>query len=294
MDFHLIRRDRCPSCGSADGGVLRSLPFDDVRVWGFVDAYYAGRVPKDAFFGALYEIRSCDRCGLLWQSSILDETGMRLLYEHWISAEESLAKKRDAGIDLYSSYAREMEAIAGLIGRRPADITVLDFGMGWGYWCRTAQAFGYRVAGYETSRARIEHARGMGIQVIEDRADLAGRTFDFINCEQVIEHLSRPDDVLRELSRHLAPGGVIRVSVPDGKGMAERVTAPDWNASKDALHPLEHINCFTHAALRKLAEQVGLTWLTKREISADNRGTKLYFRMSANGTHRHEILTGTC
>ena len=40
--------------------------------------------------------------------------------------------------------------------------------------------------------------------------------------------------------------------------MEQQLAAPGWRAGKDALHPLEHLNCFTGSTLARLAARVGL------------------------------------
>jgi SAM-dependent methyltransferase len=253
---HFILRDACPVCGEGAHRVLRSLPFAAPEVWEFLESYYAGRIPKQDVEGGLYEIRRCEACGFLWQAWHLDAQGMQRLYEEWISAEESLAKKTRAGVALFDAYAREASAIAHRLGRRPGEIRVLDFGMGWGAWCRMAQAYGYDVAGFELSQRRCDYARAQGIRVI-DSLDALGR-YGFINCHHALEHVPDPFDTIARLVRALEPGGILRVSVPDGRGIAELLRRPEWRAGKDALHPLEHLNAFTPDTLERLLQRAGL------------------------------------
>lgn len=47
----------------------------------------------------------------------------------------------------------------------------------------------------------------------------ADETFDVILCAEVFEHLPRPDDAVRELSRLLKPGGMLVVTAPQGAGI---------------------------------------------------------------------------
>jgi SAM-dependent methyltransferase len=128
--------------------------------------------------------------------------------------------------------------------------------MGWGAWCRMAQAYGFRVAGFELSQRRRTHARAWGIRVLDS---LAGpERFDYVNCHHALEHVPDPYATLVELAAVLAPGGILRLSVPDGREMETRLRAAGWRAQKDALHPLEHLNCFTSDTLARLAERAGL------------------------------------
>jgi 2-polyprenyl-3-methyl-5-hydroxy-6-metoxy-1,4-benzoquinol methylase len=109
----------------------------------------------------------CDVCGFMWQAYVLDPLGMHLLYEHWISAEESLAKRTHADVTLFEQYAREVARISRILGGNPHRIRVLDFGMGWGFWCRMASAFGYEVEGLDLSEARRKYARERGVRVVD-------------------------------------------------------------------------------------------------------------------------------
>lgn len=251
-----VLRSACPVCGASEHAVLRQHRFTAPEVWEFLASYYEGRIRKEDLGDALYEIWRCTACGFLWQAHHLDAQGMQKLYEDWISASASLAKKARADVWLFDAYAREASEIARRLARRPDQIRVLDFGMGWGAWCRMAQAYGYDVAGFELSQRRCDHARAQGIRVI-DSLEALGR-YDFVNCHHALEHVPDPLATLRRLVEALEPGGFLRISVPDGRGMEQKVADPAWRAAKDALHPLEHLNCFTGDTLLRLAAQAGL------------------------------------
>jgi SAM-dependent methyltransferase len=137
--------------------------------------------------------------------------------------------------------------------------------MGWGNWARMCSAFGIESYGIEISSERIANAMKYGIPNLElDK--LAENQFDYINTDQVFEHLDNPKDVINQLSKALKIGGILRISVPDGNNVKNVTEKMDWLApklSKDSLNivaPLEHINCFTTESLLILANQAGLKW----------------------------------
>jgi SAM-dependent methyltransferase len=248
-----IHRPTCELCRANRSTILYSKPFDHPDIAGFLAHYYQGRVDMSILSGIPYEIALCENCDFIWQTYILNDEGMRHLYNRWIGSDASLSKKEAAG---YESYLRQAEVIALLFpDKRRGEIEVLDFGMGWGYWCLAAMKCGYRVAGLEISAERVQSAREKGVEVI---GDLDHRKFDFINAEQVFEHIPQPLETLTSLSKTLNPGGVIRIGVPDGKGMTGELKRPDWKPAKNALHPLEHINCFTRPTLIRLGESADL------------------------------------
>lgn len=292
-----VHRPKCELCGSEAIEILLSKKMTDREVWHFLEEYYEGRVDKTILDGGDYEIAKCQECGFVWQAWVLNDDMMQLLYGTWISSEQSLKKKKFGDIALFRKYANEAMAISSLVSKPPYQIDVLDFGMGWGYWANMAKAFGYNVMGLEVSKERVRYAEQMGVEVTDSLTDIKDHKFDFINSEQVFEHITEPLETLNRLSKMLKDNGVIRISVPNGKRTLETLTRPDWKAKKDALHPLEHVNCFTHSTLKRLGKGAGLSFIEKpfpiivksRKESLFNlfamlggrhkrRGTALYFR----------------
>ena len=187
----------------------------------------------------------------------MNEAGMKALYVNWIDQVQSLQKKQSAKSRLYRQYAGQIHTLSRLFNRRPDQIRVLDFGMGWGYWSRMAQAHGLNVVGYELSAQRVEHARKMGVTVIDDLSTVED-DFDFIYANQVFEHLSNPVQIMQTLCQCLKPTGFIYIRVPDGRGVARSLAQRGWTPDLDAIHPLEHINCFTRKTLIDLGARAGL------------------------------------
>lgn len=272
-----IHRPFCELCGSQQTVSLLSFPFTGAPVWDFLEIYYEKRIPKTLLDGATYEISLCKTCGFLWQANILNDRWMGELYDQWISAEASL-KKKQSGL---SVYRRQMETIAALFSHQPpASLRLLDFGMGWGFWCMAAQEWGYNVTGLEISPTRAAFAQEHGIRVAQDLSELAGQPFNFINAEQVFEHIPRPVDTLKMLTDCLAPGGVIRIAVPDGSRLKQVQNQTAWEAVQDVLHPLEHINCFTHQTLTRLGNSCGLK-RTAYPIAPLAKGWRTFARSAA-------------
>ena len=167
---------------------------------------------------------------------------------------------------------RQINLAEYLLGGEPYGRRVLDFGCGYGYWCQTAKAFGFSVFGTEIDDVSRSHALSMNIQLV-DFTEENNENFDFINPEQVFEHLERPLAILEMLSRHLNPGGFMRISVPNAQYIEEGIrnganwyspkkTKYKWGNKKRDLNPIvpiAHINGFTQHSLRKMAEKVDLT-----------------------------------
>ena len=255
---HFLNRTHCPVCGQTDATTLFELPYSDKRLYDFLTHFYRGKADTQALIEAKYRLSKCRNCELLYQPEILGDAGMTALYGEWVDTDYSLHKKQTARARLFKQYASQIEILSRLFPHPPHTVAVLEFGMGWGYWSRMAQAFGYRVQGLEFSRRRAAYARSMGIEVL-DSLPSARAYYHFIYANQVFEHLPTPLETLELLRDRLLPDGIIYLRVPDGRGVEARLAREGWSAELGAIHPLEHINCFTRTTLLKLAANAGLT-----------------------------------
>ena len=291
MQAGFLRRESCPLCASTGQLELCDLGYDSPLLSTFMEHFYGGRIGPSQLAAGRYRVVTCSQCDFIYQDPILDDTGMRKLYHDWVDQAASLSKKQQAGAGLYRQYAGQMQTLMRLFEQPPHQVRVLDFGMGWGYWCRMAQAHGFAVSGLELASNRRDHARQWSLTVIEAlEPDVGG--FDFIYANQVFEHLPDPLVTLRELSQSLNRDGVLQIRVPDGRGVNRQLQRHGWSPAIDAVHPLEHINCFTRASLIRLAAIAGLKpfnpplrlqWGSlaagiRREISDRWFSTQLMFR----------------
>jgi predicted SAM-dependent methyltransferase len=142
--------------------------------------------------------------------------------------------------------------------------------MGWGAWALLVKGLGINSYGSELSNIQVENAKLNGIITLNwEEIPLFG--FDFINAEQVFEHLNNPIETLIHLSSGLLKGGIIKISVPYASDLDRRLELMDWSAVKwsdnslNIVSPLEHINCFRKETLYKMAELANLQVVFQRE-----------------------------
>ena len=69
--------------------------------------------------------------------------------------------------------------------------------------------------------------------------------FDAVICQQVIEHVTDPRLLVRWISDHLAPGGVLYLETPDLNGLSRYFFKNHWLA----LHIPRHFHLFSRKAL---------------------------------------------
>jgi len=267
MNGDFVKRVRCPVCDSIKLEKLLSWPFIDDKVWGFIDDYYDGRVPLSKLENIDYTLLECSFCEVIFQEYILSPKNMGHLYETWISADESLAKKQSVSINVINDFRCIINVISSLLNKKPEEISVLEYGMGWGVWLYEAKKLGYVVTGVELSERRLAYTKERGIKVIADITEEKEGAYNYIYMNQILEHVSAPANTLQELKRLLHPDGVIHMSVPQGRYIKSKLKKLNWCASKDCVQPLEHINCFNRKTLIKMGEVAGLKVITSPFIN---------------------------
>ena len=130
-------------------------------------------------------------------------------------------------------------------------VRLLDFGCGFGRFLEACRNFGFNVCGVDRSVARRQEA---SLQVIPSLGEIEGLPkFHTITLFEVLEHLDNPSQILRQLGLHLLEGGLMILETPDCSGVTDIKTHSDYLK----IHPLEHINAFTHDTLKSMAERCG-------------------------------------
>ncbi len=264
---HFLERTGCPGCRNSSNRLLYRVPFNAPPLRTYLENFYGpqGGVDFTYLTEADYWLVRCNRCQLAYQRLVLDDPSMEILYEQWIDPEKAWQRSEQRlDFQLFRNMAEQVLFVINYVGRPPQHIQVLDYGMGWGRWCHMAAAFGCKAYGTELSATRIRRAQNVGVTVLRTD-ELARHQFDFINAEQVFEHLPQPLTTLNQLKSALTPSGMIRIAVPNGDDIERRLRVNDWSAPKfsrnslNAAAPLEHVNCFNRQALLTMAAQAGLT-----------------------------------
>ncbi len=285
MNDYFTARRKCPCCRSSVCNELYRAPYCSDPMREYLISFYSpqGGVEFEYLQDQDYVLVECADCGLVYQREIPNDFLMRKLYEEWIDPKKCFdLYERTRGIRYFRHLSSEIVRIVSIFDRPPMNLKFLDFSMGWGHWCRIAQSFGCTVHGTEFSQARIDYAKSKGVTVI-DYSEIANHRYDFINTEQVFEHLPDIRTPLNYLKGSLKPNGILKINVPNGWDIKQRLKKCDWTApkgSKDSLNliaPLEHINCFNHSSLVVLAQGAGLVPVythVKGAASKQSRGFK--------------------
>jgi SAM-dependent methyltransferase len=132
--------------------------------------------------------------------------------------------------------------------------SVLEVGGGDGHFACLLEQYGAKVTTVDPAPAACRIARGRGItRVVEGfltPETFPGERFDAVIARHVLEHVRQPVEFLDLLGRHLGPGGILFLEVPNLDAIVARERFQDFYAE----HPLY----FDPASLARTVQQSGL------------------------------------
>lgn len=138
-----------------------------------------------------------------------------------------------------------------------APASILDVGCGAGVFFDALEPFG-RVEGIESDPAAVAESGGWRSRIHVGELDdtfAPGHRFDLILLLDVLEHMERPEHVLRRAAGLLNPDGRILATVP----------AFDWLwTSHDELN--HHLKRYTASEMRAMMTRAGLAALETRYL----------------------------
>lgn len=297
----MMVRDHCPGCLSITLSVVYRERFSSPDIQSYLHRRYAGKDTSAASAGE-YMLARCSRCGLTFQQQVPDGLLLHELYEDWVSDADLACSRSDYDLDDYRYLAEQVGLIIQHFGIAPSRIKILDFGFGWAQFSRMAMGYGCNVSGAELSAARISHGKSIGLRIV-DLDHLPQGEFQFINTEQVFEHLTEPRVVLERLLASLTPDGLIKISVPDAAASLRQIGKRRSfgalsTAQQMSIAPLEHINCFSRDSLVAFGREFGLEPLRPRFSQLVNSASgllrpKYLARTLLRPVYRHILSRGT-
>ncbi|MDB5340384.1 MAG: putative methyltransferase [Planctomycetaceae bacterium] len=258
----MVHRAFCPACGTASGPAIVQLPYDRPPIAAYLADFY--RPYPSCDFGRLtaasFTLAECPRCACIYQLDVPDDAFLSDFYGA-LRTNESAGTSIDA--DHREQQVRELLMVIRFLQRDIARPKVLDFGCGGGNWALLAETLGLPTTATDLSDEAANRLRARGIEWISP-FNIGDAWCDFINTEQVFEHLVNPQDIVRRLSQALRPGGILKIGVPHHPTLRAKLKKPDWTAQKssprslNAVAPIEHLNHFESASLVALAARAGL------------------------------------
>jgi hypothetical protein len=259
--FEFIERNNCPACASTGRVTLINRPFDDKVVRPLVERYCPS---TETLSGGRFHVVECAECLTIYHAETGGEELLSALYGEWLKDSDQSDKAVTEWLAAHPRHSRDGHEIitVGAVLRKPISaLKTLDFGMGAGLWARVSKGIGCDSYGSDLSESCMSVARARGVKTITT-ADIPGQMFDFINTEQVMEHIT-DTSIVSTLALGLRPGGILKISVPAQGSVRDSILQLDAGKAVTPeqlvpAFPLEHVNTFTGEGLRRLGSRYGL------------------------------------
>jgi SAM-dependent methyltransferase len=223
-------RLRCPACGAAAVEHLEPLAFSRPIAPGWRVGFVSG----------------CRQCGLVFANPLPDDEQQAGVYSpdgDWGRSrqnehEDSVTASRL--VRLFAPVAAEFDVLKPRPGAR-----VLDFGCGLGGMLDTLQDNGWRTYGIEPAM-RVAFARHHELKAVPGEPG-----FDLAILHHVLEHVTNPLEILRQLAAATLVDGYVLISVPD---LADVDQHGDLQY---CIRSRTHVMAYTTACLEWLCGAVG-------------------------------------
>jgi SAM-dependent methyltransferase len=162
------------------------------------------------------------------------------------------AKTSEHYINIYNKVRQLMKTESHIM---------VDIGCGYELLAYYFQSQGWCSYVIEASQDTREYLKKNGLTVIGSTIEESDLTklpqATFINLQYVLEHLSEPYVILDKLYQALAPGGIIRICVPNDFSEGHLAYLEHYCGKMGWVCLPDHINYFTFDSLRYLLEKVG-------------------------------------
>jgi len=233
------------------------LPYDGAQLRAYAYLAPLARSLESQCFSIL----RCSSCRLYFQELVADSAESALLYNTYAGRQPAPPARPLAEL----AHFAEDAMISRLLFPQHRPV-VLDYGMNTGNWAAMARAYDCDVWGTDIKEQSKDIAERRGI-TYSPPSLLPESHFDFINADQVFEHLSDPLTTLRTLAKSLKPGGKMKISTPHDRHLAVKIQRAKAGAydpaafirAFESMWPLLHLNLFETANLQIMAHKAGLS-----------------------------------
>ena len=213
---------RCAVCGGAESNELASP--DDVRIevealWAFhlrrlrPDTPPAQLMDRVAFsqHAPLRMVR-CATCGLVHRNPVERARELAASYEDESPTTDRLRALHDTQRASYAAQAARLSAVFGRTG------SGIEVGSYVGAFLAAARHEGWRFAGVDVNESTNRFTRSLGFEVHDGTVESlpASRRADVVAIWNCLDQLADPASAIRAARRHMLPGGIIAVRVPNG------------------------------------------------------------------------------
>jgi 2-polyprenyl-3-methyl-5-hydroxy-6-metoxy-1,4-benzoquinol methylase len=202
--------------------------------------------------------------------------------------ESVMASSDDRKLDDLGYYDYDRSDVLAMV---PGEAKrILSIGCGSGTNEARLKERGAFVAGIELCEEAAARARERLDQVVTgdvetmDSLPWPPGSFDCVICADVLEHLRRPEDLLRKIHDVLSPGGHVVISVPNSRNwkvLRQLVVKGDYPYEDQGLFDRTHVRMLTVRSMTRMLAECGFEVTRKEFTYLYPRRLRFLFRLMA-------------
>jgi SAM-dependent methyltransferase len=198
-------------------------------------------ITRDRHYGIKgdYKVVQCATCELVFLNPMYEDSELAPLYPLDYYAYEGRFHQSNGIKQLLKKLLGYAAGTKDPKFEQPGK--VLDVGCGSGWFLARMREQGWEPYGVEISEiaARVGREQA-GLQISQGTlldANFPAAFFDFVRLNHSFEHMSRPNETLREIFRILKPRGRVFVGVPNHASFNARIFGRYWWYLGVPVHP---------------------------------------------------------
>ena len=280
--MNIFTNRSCPNCDQADGDLVLEMQASRIAENSYSRPFFLTHLgfPENT----LFPIVRCRHCRFVYSQRLLNSDLLDALYERMISEQND--RRHEESLYMTKVYAGIFTLLLHSMTGENSSLKLLDFGGGTGAFCQVANAPQIQPICFETSQRRLRLIRAKGLNVITRFEEVATHgPYDMILCNQVLEHVPQPKQILKTFERVLNPGGRAYLAVPAYPEETLARNAELYRAGGRYpldLNPWEHLNYFSPDSFRSMLGDCGLAPLIWPLPEVDFTGEKAVYGFMSN------------
>lgn len=243
--IRVMRRD-CPQCGRDNRG-------------------HPPRHRRDP-----WDVIACPECGFVYldKAPVYDELFETMAWrKNWQREEKRRKKSRPltykaSKMTRWRLHLFPRKQVDDLVQRFVPEGNVVDIGCALGGRLKDMPArytpFGVEIESASAAEAdKLFRSRGgwaVNASSLDGLKQFEDGFFYAATLRSYLEHEVQPKEVMAEISRTMAPGGVAVIKVPNYSAVMRPIMGLEWSGFRFP----DHVNYFTPGSLRRMIEDVGM------------------------------------